>query len=340
MKFDSKKIDLHRKYFEASYKQPFKKGKGLEEVFSVIKTYACEGKWLDLGCGVTPYLWMIPMQEEVNLTCIDLDKEVQVIINETKESKFNQGCYKFAFDNFSKYSPNEVFNRPYNFISKDLLREKIKFEEKYDLITQFGLLGLTDDEAHFLQKSREIISNLSKNGVYIGVNWIYSKKMKKSNDFLTTKLVEKAALNNDCVVLYANEINIQNDENFDKIIIYVIKKIPQTVGFHQIFDCYNVDLSTIENETQIKRLIHKINKSLNYKILDEIYHSFTPQGVTGLAIISGSHIAVHTWPEYKYVSVDIFSCYKKKDSQIPLLELEKLLKTRDIAIRENERIIF
>lgn len=340
MSINSKKLDFHRNYFETSYKQDFKEGQGLEEILSVIKTYACGGNWLDLGCGVNPYLWMIPMQEEVNLTCVDIDEEVQIVIDEIKENKFNQGCYKYAFDNFAKFSPNEIYSRPYTFISKDLLNEEIIFNDKYHLITQFGLLGLLDDEFRFLQKSKELLSNLSKGGVYIGANWIYSKKMQKSNDYLTIELIKKVASTNNCSLLYFSEVNIQNDDKFDKVVIYVMKKMPQTVGYHQIFDCYNVDLSSIENEDQIKKIIHTINKSLNHRIINEIYYTFSPHGITGLAIISGSHIAVHTWPEYKYVSVDVFSCYNKKDQRPPLFELEKILNTKDIFIRENERIIF
>ena len=38
-------------------------------------------------------------------------------------------------------------------------------------------------------------------------------------------------------------------------------------------------------------------------------HHFTPnQGVTGVALLSESHISIHTWPERGYAAVDIFMC--------------------------------
>jgi S-adenosylmethionine decarboxylase proenzyme len=31
-------------------------------------------------------------------------------------------------------------------------------------------------------------------------------------------------------------------------------------------------------------------------------------GVTGIAMLKESHMAVHTWPEYGYVTFDVYSC--------------------------------
>ena len=43
-------------------------------------------------------------------------------------------------------------------------------------------------------------------------------------------------------------------------------------------------------------------------ILDESFHQFVPQGVSGIVVIAESHLFIHTWPEYRYAAVDIFTC--------------------------------
>ena len=43
-------------------------------------------------------------------------------------------------------------------------------------------------------------------------------------------------------------------------------------------------------------------------ILSESFHKFAPQGVTGILSIAESHFSIHTWPEYAYAAVDIFTC--------------------------------
>ena len=37
-------------------------------------------------------------------------------------------------------------------------------------------------------------------------------------------------------------------------------------------------------------------------------HRFTPQGITGVALLAESHITVHTWPEHGYAAFDVFMC--------------------------------
>jgi len=40
----------------------------------------------------------------------------------------------------------------------------------------------------------------------------------------------------------------------------------------------------------------------------ETFYHFSPYGVSGVVNIAESHISIHTWPEYKYAAVDIFTC--------------------------------
>lgn len=48
-------------------------------------------------------------------------------------------------------------------------------------------------------------------------------------------------------------------------------------------------------------------------IIGEIFHQFSPQGVTGVVAIAESHLCIHTWPEYGYAAVDIFTCGESFD---------------------------
>lgn len=49
---------------------------------------------------------------------------------------------------------------------------------------------------------------------------------------------------------------------------------------------------------------------LGIGIIKSDYHLFKPQGVTLLYILSESHLAIHTWPEYNYLHLDIVTCTK------------------------------
>lgn len=49
-------------------------------------------------------------------------------------------------------------------------------------------------------------------------------------------------------------------------------------------------------------------KAANATIVDVSFHEFNPFGISGMVIIAESHLSIHTWPEYNYAAVDIFTC--------------------------------
>jgi len=44
------------------------------------------------------------------------------------------------------------------------------------------------------------------------------------------------------------------------------------------------------------------------EVREVVFHKFSPQGVSGVVVISESHLAIHTWPELGYAAVDVFTC--------------------------------
>jgi S-adenosylmethionine decarboxylase len=49
------------------------------------------------------------------------------------------------------------------------------------------------------------------------------------------------------------------------------------------------------------------------EVREVVFHNFSPQGVSGVVVISESHLAVHTWPELGYAAVDVFTCGDRVD---------------------------
>lgn len=49
-------------------------------------------------------------------------------------------------------------------------------------------------------------------------------------------------------------------------------------------------------------------------IVSRTKHHFSPYGVTAVFVIAESHLAVHTWPEYGYAAVDLFTCGNTVDT--------------------------
>lgn len=66
-------------------------------------------------------------------------------------------------------------------------------------------------------------------------------------------------------------------------------------------------------------------------------HKFSPQGVLGIALIAESHISIHTWPEYQYAAIDIFTCGNKVDPYRAVASLKSSFKPKRIQLLEIKR---
>ena len=64
---------------------------------------------------------------------------------------------------------------------------------------------------------------------------------------------------------------------------------------------------------------------------------FNPYGVSGVVIISESHLAIHTWPELGYAAVDLFTCGDKCDPKVSYEFLKKKFNSKKATFSELKR---
>jgi S-adenosylmethionine decarboxylase len=89
----------------------------------------------------------------------------------------------------------------------------------------------------------------------------------------------------------------------------------------------------IEDARKIKKILWDAARAANNTPLKTSVHKFPVQGVTGVIILAESHIAIHTWPEYDYIAVDIFTCGKKTRPYNALKYLKKVFAPRRVKAR-------
>jgi S-adenosylmethionine decarboxylase len=80
------------------------------------------------------------------------------------------------------------------------------------------------------------------------------------------------------------------------------------LGNHIIIDFYKCKADTLSSPEIIKEIMEAAANVMNATIITSLYHYFSPLGVSGVTVISESHIAIHTWPEFEFAAVDIFYC--------------------------------
>ncbi|ERT68974.1 adenosylmethionine decarboxylase [Cetobacterium somerae] len=101
----------------------------------------------------------------------------------------------------------------------------------------------------------------------------------------------------------------------------------ETLGRHILIEFYNCDEEILKNPTLIKEHMNEAAKIANATIVESVFHHFNPYGVSGAVIISESHLAIHTWPEYGYAAVDVFTCGDKIDPWTAFKFLEDVFKS-------------
>ena len=82
----------------------------------------------------------------------------------------------------------------------------------------------------------------------------------------------------------------------------------KALGTHiivELSDCNAQILSDVEEVTEI---LVTAAKEANAEVLQTAFHRFMPQGVSGVVVIAESHLSIHTWPEYGYAAMDIYTC--------------------------------
>lgn len=80
------------------------------------------------------------------------------------------------------------------------------------------------------------------------------------------------------------------------------------LGRHILIEYYDCDKKVLENNSLIEKYMLSAAKLAKATIVESVFHTFNPWGISGVVVIEESHLTIHTWPEYKYAAVDLFTC--------------------------------
>jgi S-adenosylmethionine decarboxylase proenzyme len=87
----------------------------------------------------------------------------------------------------------------------------------------------------------------------------------------------------------------------------------RALGYHLLIEFYGCDHDTLNRVGKVKNLMDEAAIISGASIVESVFHRFNPHGVSGVVVIAESHLAIHTWPEYSYAAIDLFTCGEKVD---------------------------
>ncbi|MGB3718589.1 MAG: adenosylmethionine decarboxylase [Proteobacteria bacterium] len=139
---------------------------------------------------------------------------------------------------------------------------------------------------------------------------------------------------------FGNAPGAQNDEQVrgsheDRKDFFIERDGVRFAGTHLIIDLF--DAKRLDDLKHIERTLRRCVDIAGATLLHIHLHHFTPNGgVSGVAVLSESHISIHTWPEADYAALDVFMCGKAQP-HLTIDVLKSAFDARHVVVKEFRR---
>ena len=108
------------------------------------------------------------------------------------------------------------------------------------------------------------------------------------------------------------------------------------LGNHILVEFMGCDPNIMNDVSTIERDMVGAAQKAGATVINSTFHHFNPFGVSGVVVIQESHLAIHTWPEYGYAAVDLFTC-GEMDAWISFDFLKECFKAKQYSAIEMKR---
>ena len=90
------------------------------------------------------------------------------------------------------------------------------------------------------------------------------------------------------------------------------------IGKHYYANLYDIDVKAAADEEGLRKVVLEAVNKAKMRLVEIKSWKFGGKkgGVSVIALVEESHIAVHTWLEYRYATVDVYTCGEQSSSRI------------------------
>lgn len=111
----------------------------------------------------------------------------------------------------------------------------------------------------------------------------------------------------------------------------------EALGEHILAEFYECDVAAINDVKIVEEALLQAANVAKATVIGSSFHVFEPHGVSGVVVISESHLAIHSWPQYAYAAVDIFTCGKDVYPLNAFTYLKQRFKTKNATYQIVQR---
>ena len=113
-----------------------------------------------------------------------------------------------------------------------------------------------------------------------------------------------------------------------------------TLGTEWLIDASGCDEAALADLDRLRAVFNRVIRDLDLNVLGEIaWHQFDhPGGISGLALLSESHLSCHTYPEFRAATFNLYCC-RERTSWSWETTLKEMLGATEVKVRVFERMI-
>jgi len=108
------------------------------------------------------------------------------------------------------------------------------------------------------------------------------------------------------------------------------------LGRHLLIELWDCN-GRINDRVAVETAIVEAVAAIGATIVNLHVHAFSPQGVTGLAVLAESHLSLHSWPEHAYLAADVYTCGKTTQPENAVDVLARWFEPQHIDVQEVAR---
>lgn len=109
------------------------------------------------------------------------------------------------------------------------------------------------------------------------------------------------------------------------------------IGRHLTVDMYGCAFDLLDNTAFIKDALLTAITEANMTLLNYVDYKSEPQGLTAMALLTDSHMTIHTYPELGFAAIDVFTCGDHTRPDKAVQTLRRLLKPNKIKTTHIRR---
>ncbi|MBU4533298.1 MAG: adenosylmethionine decarboxylase [Firmicutes bacterium] len=109
------------------------------------------------------------------------------------------------------------------------------------------------------------------------------------------------------------------------------------MGRHVLAEIYGCEYGLLNDPKKVEEIMVSAALEAGAEVREYVFHKFSPQGVSGVVVISESHLTIHTWPELGYAAVDVFTCGDTVDPWNACNYMTEAFKAQQVQATETIR---